>query len=172
MRRLAKDEAVAFVERERVRLLTETERCLMCVLGRADRDENLVVAENDHATLRLNRLPSRRSELMVILRRHAEQNADVRPDEYLALYSLAHRAACTLERHRGALRVFVAQLGAPDEVLTSYPHVHVHVLPLYEGGDASRPARVFSWSDAIHGYDDGEAEAEAASLRHAFGREP
>lgn len=83
---------------------------------------------------------------------------------YAQVFALAHAGARILELEKNPLRVFVAQLGAPDAILTSYPNLHVHV-PLYERGEASRPSRVFSFSESVYTYEPGEASSVAASIR-------
>lgn len=166
MIRITKPEAMALLQAERARMpLARHRDCVMCVLASPEWEPALIVAQNDVALLRLNRIPSRPNEMMVVLRDHVERVSDVPRDVYVRMFDLAHAAASVLESRREALRVFVAQLGAPEDVLVSYPHLHVHVLPLYEGGEAARPSRVFSWSEIVYTYDGGEAETIAAALR-------
>lgn len=50
----------------------------------------------------------------------------------------------------------------------SFPHFHVHVLPVYETGDGARPAHVFSWSAGVLVYEDAEAGELARTLRAAW----
>ncbi|HEX5098724.1 MAG TPA: hypothetical protein VFV94_04460 [Polyangiaceae bacterium] len=59
-------------------------------------------------------------------------------------------------------------LGASAQLPMSFPHFHVHVLPVYETGDGARPAHVFSWSAGVLVYEDAEAGELARTLRAAW----
>lgn len=158
---------MSLLEIEHARLPAWTNGCMMCALAQPSWDEDLVVARNESALLRLNRIPSRPKELMVVLREHHERVTEVSSRVYGQVFALVHAAARVLELDEDVLRVFVAQLGAPDAILTSYPHLHVHVVPLYEGGEEARPSRVFSFSSAVYTYEDGEGARVAERLRRS-----
>jgi len=64
--------------------------------------------------------------------------------------------------------VYLAQLGSPEDLPTTYAHAHVHVIPLVDTGESARPAAVFSWTSGVPVYDPGEAETLAAALAAAF----
>ncbi len=57
------------------------------------------------------------------------------------------------------------QTGGPEPPDMSFPHVHVHVIPVYEDGEAGRPAVVVSWSAGIWLNDEGGAEELASEPR-------
>lgn len=163
---------MAFVAAERARLPASANGCMLCALADTAYRPEHVVAENEHAVARLNLLPCREADFMVVTRRHVERALEVHWAEQVALHELAHRGARILEAERGARRVYVAQLGAVDDLPMTFPHVHLHVVPLYAGGEEARPARVFSWSANVGVYEPAEAEALAGWLRAAFARTP
>jgi diadenosine tetraphosphate (Ap4A) HIT family hydrolase len=165
VRLLSKTEALALLDAERERMPTTDNSCVMCTLASSSFEPQLVIGANEHALVRINRIPSRPNEMMVLLKEHRERIGEVAPSAYAGMFDLVRRAATVLERRKGAVRVFVAQLGSPEDIRVSYPHIHVHVLPLYEGGESARPSRVFSWTEAVYAYDDGEAELIATALR-------
>ncbi|MNC96194.1 hypothetical protein D3C83_134980 [compost metagenome] len=65
-------------------------------------------------------------------------------------------------------RVYVAALGASTPLSTSYPHYHLHVVPIDTDGEDARPARVFSWSSGIVEYEPTEAPKLIARLQEAW----
>jgi len=87
---------------------------------------------------------------------------------YADLQALAYQACTALERVLEPVRTFVAVLGASRGLPMSFPHFHVHVLPVYETGEGARPAHVFSWSIGVLVYEDAEARELAAKLRAAW----
>ena len=142
--------------------------CTACALvcsGRSDGDR---IAENEHGAVLLNRFASREGHLMVIARNHVEHVHEIPWSAYLALQRLAYEAIGVLQRHYEPARIFSAVLGSPMPLLMSYPHLHIHVVPVMEDDERARPARVFSWSEGVVMYDDGEAKALVASLRTAW----
>jgi diadenosine tetraphosphate (Ap4A) HIT family hydrolase len=65
-------------------------------------------------------------------------------------------------------RIYVAALGSASPLVTSFPHVHFHLVPLADGGEADRPAEVFTWANGILVFDDADEErALLAKLRAA-----
>jgi diadenosine tetraphosphate (Ap4A) HIT family hydrolase len=50
----------------------------------------------------------------------------------------------------------------------SFPHFHIHVLPVYDTDARARPAHVLSWSAGVLVYEDAEAAALAERLRAAW----
>jgi len=89
--------------------------------------------------------------------------------QYAALQWLAYAASYSLEQVLKPERVFSAVLGRANPIATSYPHLHIHVLPIQETDERARPARVFSWSEGIFVYEsEAEADALARELRAAW----
>jgi hypothetical protein len=89
-------------------------------------------------------------------------------DVYSDLHRLVWQATHVLEQELRPERVYVAALGASRSLPMSFPHHHVHVVPVYETGEAARPARVFSWSSGVVRYAEDEARSLCARLRGAF----
>lgn len=169
MRRLSKAEALVAL-REKVSALASQNLgpCVMCSIARGLWDPELVVAEDPRVTVVVDRFASSRGHLLCILRRHEEHVAALSVEEYLELQRWAHRATQALARLLSPRRIYIAALGAPSEVGTSFPHVHVHVVPLVGEDEDARPARVFSWTQGVYVYDEGEAEALATEIRGAL----
>jgi diadenosine tetraphosphate (Ap4A) HIT family hydrolase len=85
-------------------------------------------------------------------------------DAYAGLQKLAWEAARTLERALQPRRVYVAALGSSSPLAKSFPHLHLHVVPLYDDSEASKPANIFSWAHGVWVYERGEGQRLAAEL--------
>lgn len=166
MRTISRDDAMARVSRDVEALDPRHRGCVPCAL--VECPAAVRVAEDPRAVVLLDRYACREGHMMVVLRRHETHVAALPWEDWCALQRLAWEATRALESALAPRRVFVASLGAVDPLPCSFPHVHLHVVPLYEGGDSSRPARVFSWSEGVMVYDPGEDHALAERLRAAW----
>jgi hypothetical protein len=50
----------------------------------------------------------------------------------------------------------------------SFPHYHLHVIPIYEDDERARPARVLSWTSGVVVYEDDEAASLVSDLVRAW----
>jgi diadenosine tetraphosphate (Ap4A) HIT family hydrolase len=141
--------------------------CMLCALSSSAPAEQ-AIASDEHGTVLLNRFAQRRGHLMVLPRSHIEHAHELDWSVYAALQRLAYDASIALQRVLAPLRIWNAVLGSAMPLATSYAHVHIHVLPIYESDDRSRPARVFSWSEGVTIYDDAEAQQLVQQLREAW----
>lgn len=176
MRRVSKDEALADMaalgfDRD------ASGRCAMCDLTQARRNVGpgaaLLVKEDEHAVVVLDRYASTRGNLLVVVRRHVERTTDLPLATHLEIQRLVYEANVTLEKVFAPRRIYTATLGSPSASATdppamSFPHLHVHVVPVHEDGESARPSVVFSWTAGVWLYDEGEAERVAASIREAW----
>ncbi|MBX3189088.1 MAG: HIT family protein [Labilithrix sp.] len=150
--------------------------CAMCKLakhGDDTNDEALRVREEDHAIVVLDRYASTRGDLLVILREHVERITDLPLATHLEVQRLVFEAHATLEELFAPRRIYSATLGSSSEPeanppAMSFPHLHVHVIPVHDDGESARPAAVFSWTAGVWLYDEGEAEQLARELRAAW----
>lgn len=143
---------------EREALLGKGPGCVLCALVRRAREGSNLIAETEHGIALLDRFASRPGHVIVVSRRHVERTTALGHAAYVELQGLAYDACIAVERCLNPVRTFVAVLGASESVPMSFPHFHIHVLPVYETGEAARPANVFSWTTAgIVIYDDAEA---------------
>jgi histidine triad (HIT) family protein len=133
-------------------------RCIPCELARtAD-----PIVGSEHAVAVLDRYACRPGHVLVVLRRHAENIAALAWPEYADLQQLAWRIARGLDRVLAPRRIYIAALGSAEPLAVSFPHVHLHVVPLADGGEADRPANVFTWAHGMYVF---ESADEEASLR-------
>lgn len=142
--------------------------CAMCALHDAHPHSGLAIAENEHAIATLDAFAARPGHALIVLRRHEERITRLPWAEYGAMQQLAHEVARAIEEILGARRMWIAALGSPDALVASFPHVHLHVLPIVVGGEDSRPAKVLSWSEGVWVFEPGEGEALAARVRRAL----
>jgi len=163
VRRLDKYEALALLEAERSRD-PGLAACTMCRLLGPDHAAARV-AENEAGIVVLDRYAATEGHLLVIAREHVERATAVDWPTYERLTRLVWEASRVLQRTLSPERIYTASLGAPQALPMSFPHLHTHVIPVYETGESARPAAVFSWSAGVTQYEPGEAEQLAESLR-------
>ena len=142
--------------------------CAMCGIAAGHPPDLEVLAERPAAVAVLDWLANRRGHALVVLRRHAESIGDIPWSDYAEVQRLALETARTLERVLLPRRVFVAALGAATQLPMSFPHHHVHVLPLFDGGEADCPSEVLTWRHGVFVYTPEEARELADALRHAW----
>ncbi|MCC7535297.1 MAG: HIT family protein [Deltaproteobacteria bacterium] len=158
-RRIPRDEAV-----RRIALLhRESQGCLLCAVidGRVPAARRLVTTT--HADAVLTRFPREWGHVLVVARRHVTSFADTTSDEWSAVSELARQAAIAVERVLRPARCYVASLGTTnDDVVTSYPHLHLHVLPVLRADD--RPSAMFSWEPGVLEAEEPEWDGLARAL--------
>lgn len=164
MRRLDKPTALAEVARATASLPESLDGCVPCALARGVLPRRVVV-ERDGVWVLLERFAVRRGHLVVVPEEHATGVAQLSSARWAAIQQLAWRATVAVERALSPRRTFVASLGTVEDVPTSFPHVHVHVLPVFEAGADARPSSVLSWGPGVFVYDDDEADDLVAALR-------
>jgi diadenosine tetraphosphate (Ap4A) HIT family hydrolase len=168
VRHVDKSEAMALLEREARELPASHGGCAMCGMVAGHPPDLETVAARPSAVVVLDRLATRPGHLLVILRRHAEAMRDVPWREYAEVQRLAWEAARTVERVLAPKRVFIAALGSATQLPMSFPHHHVHVLPLYDGGAIDKPSEVLTWRRGVWLYGPNEAHELAERLREAW----
>ncbi len=89
-------------------------------------------------------------------------------EEYQHLHELAYHACAALTAELAPKRVFVASLGSSKALAQSFPHFHIHVVPVFAEDERARPAHVLSWSSGVTIYDTQQATALTRRLAHAF----
>jgi len=155
MKWLSKQEALARLE------LEHGPACRMCELVRSAEP----IVASAHAVAILDRYAARPGHVLVVLRRHEEKIAGLAWPEYEAMHQLAWRLTRAIEATLSPRRIYVAALGSAVPLATSFPHVHLHVIPLSDGGESDRPANVFTWINGMYVFDDDrEEQALRASL--------
>lgn len=165
--RLDKEAALVELARMRHELGATEETCLMCALSEG-RCTPAPVFETQHFAVVLDRFGARSGHLLVVSKRHVEDLSELGTESYLDAQRLAYDASRVLLRALAPKRTFIAALGAPRQVPMSFPHFHLHVIPIYEDDERARPARVFSWSDGVVVYSEEEAEVLRTKLAHLW----
>jgi diadenosine tetraphosphate (Ap4A) HIT family hydrolase len=132
--------------------------CRMCAVV----DEAAPIATSDEAIAVLDAFACRPGHVLVVLRRHEERIAALAWPEWQAVQHLVWRVSRAIEVALAPTRIYVAALGAAQALPNSFPHLHVHVVPLYDGGEDDRPASVFTWTHGMYVF---ESPDEEAALR-------
>jgi len=166
---VSKEAALARLAEHKHDLLAGRDGCVMCALAKGHAG-SMLVAESAHGVVLLDRFACRRGHLMVVAKQHVERASSLSWSVYCDLQRLTFDATCVIDACFEPARVFTATLGAAVELPQTYPHFHVHVIPVYETDERARPARVLSWSEGVVIYDDAEAEEMCRNLRAAWPR--
>jgi histidine triad (HIT) family protein len=105
--------------------------CIFCKIL-AHKIPNHTVYEDDHVLAFLDIFPCSKGHTVVIPKRHAERLTDLDTAEQSALMQ---GVAKTMERLDAILKPVGMNVGWNDRVLAgqAVPHVHVHIIPRYEG---------------------------------------
>jgi len=172
-----KPEALQLLALNRQALLgDDTTGCVMCALVTlVERDASRpeLLAENEHGVALLDRFGTSRGHVLVISREHLLDTSELPWPVYSSLQRLNYEACCALRRAFQPARIFSAVLGASTELPMSFPHFHIHALPVYERDERARPAFVFSWTSGVLIYDQDDIQQVSDELRAAWPqREP
>jgi diadenosine tetraphosphate (Ap4A) HIT family hydrolase len=164
-RPIDRSEALERLARQKRELLGDGDGCVMCALAGRARSSPDRIAESPHGVVLLDRFGRGEGHMLVMAREHFEHAHELGWPEYADLQRLAHEACVALRRTLEPVRTFLAVLGAPTQLPMSFPHFHIHVLPVYHGDERARPAHVFSWGTNALCYEDAEAHELCARLR-------
>ena len=148
MKHLPKAEALAAIAAE------ASAGCRMCEFVR----EQDPIATTEHAVALLDRYASRPGHVLVVARRHEESVAALAWEEYAAIQKLVWNMCRAMEHAFAPRRIYVAALGSADAIETSFPHLHIHLVPLANGGEVDRPANVFTWTNGIYVFESRDEE--------------
>ncbi|MEZ4295309.1 MAG: HIT domain-containing protein [Polyangiaceae bacterium] len=168
MRWISKSDALVLVKAEQAEIEERFDGCAMCACVAGGARGRAVLASNAAAVAMLDRFAARPGHVVVVLRRHVEAIAELSWEEHAGVQRLAWEAARALSEVMSPVRVYVAALGSSKAIGISFPHHHVHVIPLADGGEMDRPAEVLTWRHGIHVFEAGEEEAFAERLRAAW----
>lgn len=172
MRRVEKAEALELLGVNRRELLgDDTRGCVMCALVTRAAGKPAVpelLAENEHGVALLDRFGSTLGHVLVIARQHVLDTAELPWPVYSELQRLNYEACCALRRAFMPARVFSAILGASAELPMSFPHFHIHAIPIYETDERARPAHVLSWSTGVLAYEASEFSQLSEQIRVAW----
>ena len=120
--------------------------CLFCDLA-AGEAERSVAYEDDRAVAVMDLNPVNEGHLFVLPRAHAELLGELDDETGAHLFRVAMRLAAALRRTEircEGVNLFLADGEAAGQEI---PHVHLHVLPRYEG-DPFRIDREGGWEQA------------------------
>lgn len=149
-------------------LLAGDTGCVMCALVARAAHAPELLRETEHGVVLLDRFGTREGHLLVISRPHVEDTLELGWEAYQGLQRLAYDGAQAVTRLLSPARIFIAVLGASEVLPMSFPHFHIHVLPVFDSDERARPAHVFSWSAGVLVYEDDEAAELAQRLRAAW----
>jgi len=163
-----KPEALELLARNRYELLGDGPGCVMCALAALPRSRPEVLAESEHGLVLLDRFGSTEGHVLVIAKQHLVDTAELPWPLYSELQRLNYEACCAVRRAFAPARVFSAIFGASSDLPMSFPHFHIHALPVYESDERARPANVFSWTAGVFVYDEDDVIRLSSALKAAW----
>lgn len=141
--RIARDEATARVTAER-----GDESCLVCAMRDGRLGTPYVLERGRYCRVVLARYAVRRGHALVLVDEHVTSFTDVDDAAWAEASRFALASARRIERALSPARCYVASLGsAGPAVPMSSPHLHLHVIPIYEPDD--KPSRVLTWENGV-----------------------
>ena len=113
--------------------------------------------------------PVRWGHALVTLRRHVVRLSDLTSEEWRDTMELTRQLGCALEAALDPARVYIAALGTDlDHLPMTFPHLHVHVLPVPESG--ARPREVLTWEHGVLEASESEWDTLREQIRGAWPR--
>jgi diadenosine tetraphosphate (Ap4A) HIT family hydrolase len=168
VRRISRAATLRAIGREAEDLPPRHRGCALCGLVDGHPEGTEVIARGRHAVAVLARYALRRGHVLVVLRRHVERWSDLRWPEWQGLHRVAFRAVRALERALRPRRVFVAAFGSAVARATTFPHHHLHLVPVYRDDERDKPGSVFTWARGVLRPSASEARALAGLIRRAM----
>lgn len=108
-----------------------------------DLPQERILGENAHGRIIADAFPVSPGHRLVIARRHISSLFDLTPEERESLFDLVSQARIELDRERSPKAYNV---GVNDGVAAgqTIPHVHIHLIPRYDG-DQEDPRGGVRW---------------------------
>jgi diadenosine tetraphosphate (Ap4A) HIT family hydrolase len=122
-----------------------TETCRFCKLARKE-DSMSLIYEDDKVMAFLDNRPLSEGHTLVAPKKHYEYIYDVPDDEVGYLFQTVKKVAIAVKKSMKADGITIAQNNgrASGQIIF---HVHVHIIPRYEGRPPSRPYEVADKQD-------------------------
>ena len=166
MIKLAKDDALEQLALEQERLEAFA-GCAMCKLADLS-SQRVQIARSRHGIAALDGFAATRGHVLIVARQHVERGVDLDWPVYADLQRLVWEATQAVEHALRPQRVYVAALGSSKQLPMSFPHFHIHVVPVYTSDETARPAHVLSWSSGVIRYQEHEADDLVRQLKAAW----
>jgi diadenosine tetraphosphate (Ap4A) HIT family hydrolase len=134
--------------------------CALCALCARPR---YVLAEGSHCIALLPQYARRWGHVMILFREHITTYQRLSVEAWTEANVMALAMAQTIERALSPLRCYVASLGAAIEHPMTFPHLHLHVIPIYDATDT--PSTVLTTKDGVLTGEEHEWETLFLELR-------
>ena len=103
---------------------------------------------------------------MILFRDHVTTYRELVADQWISANTLALKAAQAAERALNPVRCYIASLGAAVEHPMTFPHLHMHMVPVYSTTDT--PSSIFTTKDGVLIADAAEFDELYHRLREAW----
>jgi len=116
------------------------ETCTFCKLAKKEETTNLIY-EDDSIMAFLDVNPINEGHTLVIPKKHFVTISDIPEEEVAYLFKIVRRVAIAVKKGVNADGIVITQRNG-KAAGQRVPHLHVHVIPRYEGQTLPRPERI------------------------------
>ena len=158
---ISKDEAA-----RRIALEKGANQCALCALARRPRGPDYCLEETEHCIAFLPQYARNWGHVMILFREHSTTYCELTADQWASANTLVLKAAKAAEKVLDPVRCYIASLGAAVEHPMTFPHLHMHMVPVYSMTDT--PSSIFTTKDGVLTADAAEFNALYQRLRDAW----
>jgi diadenosine tetraphosphate (Ap4A) HIT family hydrolase len=158
---ISKHEAALRIARER-----GDHACALCALNLNPLGIEYRLDETQHCIAFLPQYARQWGHVMILFREHLTSYRDLSDEQWASANALALKAAQAAEKVLHPVRCYIASLGAAVEHPMTFPHLHLHMVPVYSTTDT--PSSIFTTRDGVLTAETHEWAALHKELREAW----
>jgi diadenosine tetraphosphate (Ap4A) HIT family hydrolase len=139
---ISKEEAVLRIAKEQ-----GDNACALCELSGRPEGPEYILEETSHCIAFLPQYARTWGHVMILFRQHVTAYRDLNDEQWASANVLSLRAARAAEKALQPLRCYVASLGAAVNHPMTFPHLHMHMVPVYAVTDT--PSSIFTTKNGV-----------------------
>ncbi len=156
---ITRQEAISKIEKEIPR-----GECLACHILKEQTKH--ILKKGKYTTTLLSEYPRCWGQVIVIANRHITSFTELKPEEWNELSQHILSATTAIEKALTPLRCYVAATGAHENMVSTTPHLHFNIVPIYNKTD--KPATIFTWGKGLYSGTNEEWAALYKNLKTAW----
>jgi len=156
---ITRQEAVSKIEKE----IPQGE-CLACHILKEQ--VKYILKKGKYTTTLLSEYPRCWGQVIVITNRHITSFTELKPKEWIEMSNHVLSASKVVEQVLKPLRCYVSATGAYQNMVSTTPHLHFNIVPIYNKTD--KPATIFTWANGLYSGTNEEWEELHEKLKKAW----
>jgi diadenosine tetraphosphate (Ap4A) HIT family hydrolase len=140
--------------------------CALCALTSRPAGPDYCLDQTPHCIAFLPQYARQWGHVMILFRAHVTTYRDLTVEHWTSANMLALKAAQAAEKALQPVRCYIASLGAAVEHPMTFPHLHLHMVPVYATTDT--PSSIFTTKDGVLTAEAAEWEDLHRKLRNAW----